>query len=351
MSEKEKIYLCIFYKYINVLNIVIKAFEKTLNHDSYNLNSPLQINDFQETLKHKDLIFFNAAELQLEVVSLPNLLNHIFIEIKEFLSDATNFYALQSAGSLDASCSTLEFFLKQLKEYESTLQQLLYGDKKIENSLYKYICVLNIVINAFDEAIKNKNFDSAIGSSLQLIAVRFEKEVSDNTLFPNIIENLNNSTSSYALYASNNEYDFDTLNSFKEKLEENRVFLEIESETEVVVESDTNSLLSNVVLTNCTGFNFISEQQNYSNIILTAPNISLNFTATTQSVNSTMKYTFNNSTVSATAISGTSYILTPTNFLPITNSLTIFVTPQSGPVRTYLFIISRVYTDPKHEVV
>jgi hypothetical protein len=242
MPEKDKNNLCQFYKYINVLNIVIKVFERTLKSVSYNSNSPLQINDFQENLKHEDLIFFNPAELQSEVVSLRTLYIPIFTEIKEFLTDATNSYASQSAGSLDASCSTLEFFLKQLKEYESTLQ-LWYGDKKIENSLYKYICVLNIVINAFDEVIKNKIFNGVTGQNLQLMAVRFEKEIYDNTLFRNIIENLNNSTSFYALHASNNEYDFDTLNSFKEKLEENRVFLEklgddkiIEHETEVVVE-------------------------------------------------------------------------------------------------------------------
>ena len=103
---------------------------------------------------------------------------------------------------------------------------------------------------------------------------------------------------------------------------------------------DTNSYLSNMILTNCTNFTFNPITQTYSGIILTAPNTSFSFTPTTASTNSTMQYSFNGSSLVSTA-SGVSVNITTTNYLPSSNTLTIVVTPQSGPTRTYTFSIIR----------
>jgi hypothetical protein len=103
---------------------------------------------------------------------------------------------------------------------------------------------------------------------------------------------------------------------------------------------DTNSYLSNMVLTNCSNFVFNPLTQIYNGIILVAPNTSFTFTATTASVNSTMQYSFNGSG-NTSVISGTTVSLTSTNYLPSTNVLNIIVSPQSGPTRTYVFNIVR----------
>ena len=103
---------------------------------------------------------------------------------------------------------------------------------------------------------------------------------------------------------------------------------------------DTNSYLSNMILTNCTNFTFNPTTQTYSGIILTAPNTSFSFTPTTASTNSTMQYSFNGSSLVTTA-SGVSVNVITTNYLPTSNTLTVVVTPQSGPTRTYIFSIVR----------
>ena len=103
---------------------------------------------------------------------------------------------------------------------------------------------------------------------------------------------------------------------------------------------DTNSYLSSMLLSNCSNFVFNPTTQTYTGIILVAPNTSFTFTPTTASTNATMTYTFNGSS-SASVISGASVNLTSTNFLPSTNLLSIFVAPQSGPIRTYTFTIVR----------
>ena len=103
---------------------------------------------------------------------------------------------------------------------------------------------------------------------------------------------------------------------------------------------DTNSFLSSMILTNCTNFTFNPTTQTYNGIILTAPNTSFSFTPTTASTNSTMQYSFNGSSLVSTA-SGVSVNITTTNYLPSSNTLTIVVTPQSGPTRTYTFSIIR----------
>jgi hypothetical protein len=103
---------------------------------------------------------------------------------------------------------------------------------------------------------------------------------------------------------------------------------------------DTNSYLSNMVLTNCANFTFDPITQTYNGIILTAPNTSFSFTPTTASLNSTMQWSFNGS-VLASVLSGITVNITNTNYLPATNSLSIIVYPQSGPTRTYVFNIVR----------
>jgi hypothetical protein len=103
---------------------------------------------------------------------------------------------------------------------------------------------------------------------------------------------------------------------------------------------DTNSFLSNMVLTNCTNFVFNPTTQTYTGIILTAPNTSFSFTATTASTNSSISYSFNGSTPT-TIVSGRQISITTTNYLPTANNLVISVTPQSGPIRTYTFNIVR----------
>lgn len=103
---------------------------------------------------------------------------------------------------------------------------------------------------------------------------------------------------------------------------------------------DTNSYLSNMILANCTNFTFNPTTQTYTGIILVAPNTTSSFIATLASSNSSMTYSFNGSS-SVAAISGTQYNLSPTNYLPTTNVLTIVVQPQSGPTRTYSFTIVR----------
>ena len=95
-----------------------------------------------------------------------------------------------------------------------------------------------------------------------------------------------------------------------------------------------------MILTNCTNFTFNPTTQTYSGIILTAPNTSFSFTPTTASTNSTMQYSFNGSSLVTTA-SGVSVNVITTNYLPTSNTLTVVVTPQSGPTRTYIFSIVR----------
>ena len=103
---------------------------------------------------------------------------------------------------------------------------------------------------------------------------------------------------------------------------------------------DTNSYLSSMVLTNCANFVFNPTTQTYNGIILTAPNTSFSFTPTTASLNSTMQWSFNGS-INAGVLSGVTVNITNTNYLPSTNTLSIVVTPQSGPTRTYVFNIIR----------
>jgi len=104
---------------------------------------------------------------------------------------------------------------------------------------------------------------------------------------------------------------------------------------------DTNSYLSNMVLTNCTNFVFNPTTQTYTGIILTAPNTSFSFTATTASTNSSMTYSFNSSSATA-VLSGAQVTLLAINYLPTaSNNLVIVVTPQSGITRTYNFNIVR----------
>jgi len=103
---------------------------------------------------------------------------------------------------------------------------------------------------------------------------------------------------------------------------------------------DTNSYLSNMILTNCTNFVFNPITQTYNNIILTAPNTSFSFTPTTASANSTMTWSYNGSSLAPIA-SGATVICANTNYLPTTNNLTIVVAPQTGPTRTYIFTIVR----------
>jgi hypothetical protein len=103
---------------------------------------------------------------------------------------------------------------------------------------------------------------------------------------------------------------------------------------------DTNSYLSNMVLTNCTNFVFNPTTQTYNGIILAAPNTSFSFTPTTASLNSTMTWSFNGSS-SVSVLSGITVNIANTNYLPSTNSLSIIVSPQSGPSRTYVFNIVR----------
>jgi hypothetical protein len=103
---------------------------------------------------------------------------------------------------------------------------------------------------------------------------------------------------------------------------------------------DTNSFLSNMVLTNCTNFVFNPTTQNYSGIVLTAPNTSFTFTATSASSNSSISYSFNGGTP-VTIVSGAQIPIATTNYLPTANNLIISVTPQSGPIRTYTFNIVR----------
>ena len=103
---------------------------------------------------------------------------------------------------------------------------------------------------------------------------------------------------------------------------------------------DTNSFLSSMILTNCTNFTFNPVTQTYNGIVLAAPNTSFSFTPTTASTNATMAYSFNGSP-NAAVLSGVSVNLTSTNYLPNTNVLSIVVSPQAGPTRTYIFNIVR----------
>jgi hypothetical protein len=104
---------------------------------------------------------------------------------------------------------------------------------------------------------------------------------------------------------------------------------------------DTNSYLSNMVLTNCTNFVFNPTTQTYTGIKLTTPNTSFSFTATSASSNASITYSFNSSTPILVP-SGNQITLLATNYLPNgLNNLVINVTPQTGVVRSYTFTISR----------
>jgi hypothetical protein len=104
--------------------------------------------------------------------------------------------------------------------------------------------------------------------------------------------------------------------------------------------ADTVSSLASMVITNCSNFNFSSAVTSYPGIILNSPFTTFSFTPVTTSVNSTMKYSYNGSSL-VTILSGVTQNITTSNYLPTQNTLTVVVTPQSGLATTYTFTISR----------